>query len=61
MRRRQARIGVLSLAAPGRFAGPWALAQRWKGRIFFAFADQAVFRASNFVLTILYAPWLPIK
>jgi O-antigen/teichoic acid export membrane protein len=34
--------------------------QRWKGRIFFAFADQGLFSATNFALTILYAAWLPI-
>lgn len=34
--------------------------QRWRARIFFAFADQGLFSASNFVLTILYAAWLPI-
>ncbi len=39
----------------------WAMAHRWKGRIFFAFADQGLFSASNFVLTILYATWLPIE
>lgn len=38
----------------------WATAHRWKARIFFAFADQGFFSASNFVLTILYATWLPI-
>jgi O-antigen/teichoic acid export membrane protein len=34
--------------------------RRWKGRIFFAFADQGLFSASNFALTIIYAAWLPI-
>lgn len=51
MRRRQAGIGALPLAVPRRLAGPRALAQRWEGRIFFVFADQAVFSASNSVLT----------
>lgn len=40
--------------------GAWTFANRWKGRIFFAFADQGIFSASNFVLTILFATWLPI-
>jgi len=39
----------------------WLFTHRWKGRIFFAFADQGLFSASNFVLTILYATWLPIE
>ena len=39
---------------------PGLLAHRWKGRIFFAFADQGLYSASNFLLTILYASWLPL-
>ncbi|HMJ42380.1 MAG TPA: hypothetical protein VK522_08885 [Pseudolabrys sp.] len=39
----------------------WLFTYRWKGRIFFAFADQGLFSGSNFVLTILYATWLPIE
>ena len=38
----------------------WILAHRWKGRIFFAFADQGLYSATNFLLTILYASWLPL-
>lgn len=38
-----------------------ALAQRWKGRIFYAFADQGLFSTTNFVLTVLYASWLPLE
>jgi O-antigen/teichoic acid export membrane protein len=45
----------------GRLNVAWATMQRWKGRIFFAFADQGLFSASNFVLTILYAAWLPME
>jgi O-antigen/teichoic acid export membrane protein len=52
--------GTLMTATPGRLSAAWATAQRWKGRIFFAFADQGLFSASNFVLTIVYATWLPI-
>lgn len=48
------------MAMPARMNGAWDLVRRWKGRIFFAFADQGLFSASNFVLTILYATWLPI-
>ena len=36
------------------------MVHRWKGRILFAFADQGLFSASNFILTMLYAAWLPI-
>lgn len=36
------------------------IARRWKGRIFFAFADQGLVSAANFLLTILYAWWLPL-
>lgn len=60
MHRPQRRIGALALAAPARLNGTWGVLRRWKGRIFFAFADQGLFSASNFVLTILYATWLPI-
>ena len=34
--------------------------QRWKARLLFAFADQGLYSASDFALTILYAVWLPI-
>jgi O-antigen/teichoic acid export membrane protein len=43
-----------------RFNDAWIIAHRWKGRIFFAFADQGLFSTTNFVLTILYASWLPL-
>jgi O-antigen/teichoic acid export membrane protein len=36
------------------------LAHRWKGRVFFAFLDQGAYSLANFVLTILYASWLPL-
>lgn len=60
MPRHQPPSAALAMAIPARFNGAWVTAQRWKGRIFFAFADQGLFSASNFVLTILYATWLPI-
>ncbi|MGB7260261.1 MAG: hypothetical protein WBD48_19490, partial [Pseudolabrys sp.] len=44
-----------------RLSGAWATAHQWKGRIFYAFADQGLFSASNFLLTILYATWLPLE
>ncbi len=56
----QTSAGTLMAAAPTRLSTVWTTAQRWKGRIFFAFADQGLFSASNFVLTIVYAAWLPI-
>lgn len=34
--------------------------RRWKARLLFAFADQGLYSAANFALTILYAVWLPI-
>jgi O-antigen/teichoic acid export membrane protein len=43
-----------------RFNDAWILVHRWKGRIFFAFADQGLFSTTNFILTILYATWLPL-
>lgn len=48
------------MALSGQLSSAWSTLHRWKGRIFFAFADQGLFSASNFVLTILYAKWLPI-
>lgn len=49
------------MAAPGgRLSAAWSTVQRWKGRLFFAFADQGLFSATNFVLTIVYASFLPI-
>lgn len=56
----QTSAGTLMTPAPTRLSTVWTTAQRWKGRIFFAFADQGLFSASNFVLTIVYAAWLPI-
>jgi len=43
-----------------RFGEAWRLAHRWKGRVFFAFCDQGAYSLANFVLTILYASWLPL-
>lgn len=48
------------MAMPNPLNGAWGTVRRWKGRIFFAFADQGLFSATNFLLTILYAIWLPI-
>ncbi|HXD44312.1 MAG TPA: hypothetical protein VN655_04185 [Pseudolabrys sp.] len=43
-----------------RLGGMWRLAQRWKRRVLFAFVDQGVYSLANFLLTILYASWLPL-
>jgi O-antigen/teichoic acid export membrane protein len=56
----QTSAGTLITAAPGRLSVAWGTVRRWKGRIFFALADQGLFSASNFALTIIYAAWLPI-
>lgn len=47
-------------AAQSRLHEMWILAQRWKFRLFFALADQGLYSATNFLLTILYASWLPL-
>lgn len=52
--------GAANMGLPHHISDMWALTHRWKGRIFFAFADQGLFSATNFALTILYAIWLPI-
>lgn len=44
----------------GRLNETWLLAHRWKGRILFAFADQGLYSTTNFLLTILFASWLPL-
>lgn len=49
-----------STSLRSRINDAWILAHRWKGRIFFAFADQGLYSATNFFLTILYASWLPL-
>jgi len=38
----------------------WQLAHRWKRRVLFAFIDQGVYSLANFLLTVLYASWLPL-
>lgn len=43
-----------------RFGAAWRLAHRWKGRVLFALLDQGVYSLTNFLLTILYASWLPL-
>ena len=45
----------------GRLGRAWSLAHRWKGRILFAFLDQGLYSTTNFVLTVLYAWWLPLE
>ena len=54
--------GAAGMGLRSRFNDAWIIAHDcWKGRIFFAFADQGLFSTTNFVLTILYATWLPLK
>jgi O-antigen/teichoic acid export membrane protein len=53
--------GATGMLMRKRLSGAWATAHQWKGRIFYAFADQGLFSASNFLLTILYATWLPLE
>jgi O-antigen/teichoic acid export membrane protein len=36
-------------------------ARRWKGRLLFATIDQGLTSGTNFLLTILYAAWLPLE
>jgi O-antigen/teichoic acid export membrane protein len=43
-----------------RLGEAWRIAHRWKGRVLFAFLDQGAYSLANFVLTILYASWLPL-
>ncbi|MCW5683611.1 MAG: hypothetical protein KIT85_04385 [Pseudolabrys sp.] len=45
---------------PGRISAAWATMRRWKMRLVYAFADQGLYSATNFALTILYAVSLPI-
>ena len=45
----------------GRLGHVWQLVHRWKGRILFAFLDQGLYSTTNFVLTVLYAWWLPLE
>ena len=53
-----ARLGAVNLRQ--QVGGAWRLAHRWKRRVLFAFVDQGVYSATNFLLTILYASWLPL-
>jgi len=50
-------------AAPmrARLAAAGRMAHRWKGRVFFAFVDQGAYSLTNFLLTVLYASWLPLE
>jgi O-antigen/teichoic acid export membrane protein len=71
---RDARAAVVNRAAPpaaiaadpapptlrDRLGDAWQLAHRWKRRVLFAFVDQGVYSLANFLLTILYASWLPL-
>jgi O-antigen/teichoic acid export membrane protein len=43
-----------------RATAAWRLGWRWKGRLFFAFVDQGAYSLANFLLTIVYASWLPL-
>ncbi|MCW5691678.1 MAG: lipopolysaccharide biosynthesis protein [Pseudolabrys sp.] len=45
----------------GQLGHAWRLAQRWRGRILYAFLDQGLYSTTNFVLTVLYAWWLPLE
>ena len=53
-------LRLTAAAARGRLGETRLLAHRWKHRIVFAFLDQGCYSAANFVLTILYASWLPL-
>jgi O-antigen/teichoic acid export membrane protein len=54
----RARLGSANLRQ--HVGGAWRLAHRWKRRVLFAFIDQGVYSTTNFLLTILYAAWLPL-
>jgi O-antigen/teichoic acid export membrane protein len=43
-----------------RLSNTWHLAHRWKRRILLSLTDQGLYSTTNFVLTILYATWLPL-
>lgn len=51
---------MASTGLRSRLGSAWSFAHRWKGRIFFAFLDQGLYSSTNFVLTVLYAWWLPL-
>jgi O-antigen/teichoic acid export membrane protein len=53
-------IRVRALANPAAIRAAWVFAHRWKGRILYAIGDQGCASAANFLLTILYAAWLPL-
>ena len=53
-----ARLGAVNLRQ--QVGGAWRLAHRWKRRVLFAFIDQGVYSTTNFLLTSLYAAWLPL-
>ena len=52
--------GLVRARMRARLKGAWHMAHRWKGRVLFAFADQGLYSVTNFVLTVLYASWLPL-
>jgi len=54
----RARLAPASLRQQA--GGAWQLAHRWKRRVLLAFIDQGAYSAANFLLTILYASWLPL-
>jgi O-antigen/teichoic acid export membrane protein len=53
-------VGRRLMPGPGTIKAAWIFAHRWKSRIFFAIGDQGCASAANFLLTILYAAWLPL-
>lgn len=44
----------------GFLTSAWSMAQRWKGRIFYAVLDQGFASGANFLLTILCIVWMPL-
>jgi O-antigen/teichoic acid export membrane protein len=56
----QSIVTTAGASMPERLTAARTTARRWRGRFLFAFADQGLFSATNFILTILYAAWLPI-
>lgn len=55
-----ASVATKGATARERLSDAWLLAHRWKGRVFFALVDQGLYSLTNFLLTILYASWLPL-
>jgi O-antigen/teichoic acid export membrane protein len=55
-----AAAGLAPARVRARLKGAWHMAHRWRGRVLFAFADQGLYSVTNFLLTVLYASWLPL-